>query len=372
MVNFHDPNVLLSDLVALIKFSHAVNGLYIWEFFSNLDYEWSIIRGRRPYRWTMWIYVITRLATLITVILNLVDLNVAIPAGCQERTSLGYIFAYMTFSLSSLLIVLRIIAIWDKNKRIVVLATGIWLTNTSILIHGITQIRSRWDPELDACGLPNVMSNKSATISVLASDIVLLLIMFIGLFRVRRRSGGTFGLARLLWKQGVIYLLVATAAEVPPLVFIYLDLNVAFNLMFSMPSLIAMSIGATRMYRSLVEVFYNDNSGKGPDNLPGQRVGQGTPKVIRTTTTTTTMTTTTTPSPPNQMEVFVHTSYEHWQPPATQTGPCLSFINIERQMGEKSRDMSLDDDVESGAERNDFLTRTSPDHDLCVLEHFVP
>jgi hypothetical protein len=26
-----------------------------WEFFTTLDYEWSIIRGRRPYRWTIWV-----------------------------------------------------------------------------------------------------------------------------------------------------------------------------------------------------------------------------------------------------------------------------------------------------------------------------
>lgn len=26
-----------------------------WEFFTNLDYEFSVIRGRRPYRWTIWV-----------------------------------------------------------------------------------------------------------------------------------------------------------------------------------------------------------------------------------------------------------------------------------------------------------------------------
>jgi len=26
-----------------------------WEFVSNLDYEWSFIRGHRPYRWTIWV-----------------------------------------------------------------------------------------------------------------------------------------------------------------------------------------------------------------------------------------------------------------------------------------------------------------------------
>jgi len=26
-----------------------------WEFLTTLDYEWSIIRGRRPYRWSIWV-----------------------------------------------------------------------------------------------------------------------------------------------------------------------------------------------------------------------------------------------------------------------------------------------------------------------------
>jgi len=26
-----------------------------WEFMITLDYEWNVIRGRRPYRWTIWV-----------------------------------------------------------------------------------------------------------------------------------------------------------------------------------------------------------------------------------------------------------------------------------------------------------------------------
>ena len=26
-----------------------------WEFFTTLDFEWSVIRGNRPYRWTIWV-----------------------------------------------------------------------------------------------------------------------------------------------------------------------------------------------------------------------------------------------------------------------------------------------------------------------------
>jgi hypothetical protein len=26
-----------------------------WEFLTTLHFEWSVIRGKRPYRWTIWV-----------------------------------------------------------------------------------------------------------------------------------------------------------------------------------------------------------------------------------------------------------------------------------------------------------------------------
>ena len=73
---------------------------------------------------------------------------------------------------------------------------------------------------------------------MVVTDIVLLLIMLVGLLRLRRHGGGTFGVTHLLWKQvwwqlspqvlssidtysfhkGICWLLLATAAGVPPAV----------------------------------------------------------------------------------------------------------------------------------------------------------
>jgi hypothetical protein len=44
-------------------------------------------------------------------------------------------------------------------------------------------------------------SNKLVVVVMLAADILLVLTMLLGLLRSRDRSGGMFGLARLLWKQ---------------------------------------------------------------------------------------------------------------------------------------------------------------------------
>jgi len=74
---------------------------------------------------------------------------------------------------------------------------------------------------------------------MLGTDVALLLIMLAGLFRLRKRGGSKFELARLLWKQvrcsfclprrppstnliftskGIIYLVAATTAELIPVV----------------------------------------------------------------------------------------------------------------------------------------------------------
>lgn len=83
-----------------------------WEFFTTLDYEWKVIRGRLPYRWTTWvrnnrcfafvichalpladlftrqIYSIARVSALLGVILCIVIMNVTTPINCQVGTVL--------------------------------------------------------------------------------------------------------------------------------------------------------------------------------------------------------------------------------------------------------------------------------------------
>jgi hypothetical protein len=116
------------------KFWHAVAGLYLyvwparhsthisnnnnsafitsWEFVTTLDYEWSVIRRHRPYRWTIWvrinalflfglstglvypvwqIYSTTRISVLVAVPLTLVGLNVTARYNCDVHMSICFI-----------------------------------------------------------------------------------------------------------------------------------------------------------------------------------------------------------------------------------------------------------------------------------------
>jgi len=201
MVNFHDPVVVAADIRANAVLSAAVSGIYIWEFFTHLDYEWCVIKGRRPYRWTIWIYSVDRLVTLMAVIIDLVILVTTTPINCEVWIVCLCAFGYMTFVISSLLIILRITVIWNKNKFVVAFSVAVWLINASFLIYGTTQIRDEWVPLAFSCGAPNIKSNKLAITAMPVTDLALLFIMLIGLLRLRHRGGGRFSLGRLLWKQ---------------------------------------------------------------------------------------------------------------------------------------------------------------------------
>jgi len=227
--------VVLHDLAVLKYFWHTTNGIYIWEYLTTLDFELDVIRGRRPYRWTICIYSLTRVSTLMAVVLSFVALDTTTPINCQAWITFLLTFTLLGFAAASLLIIFRIIAIWNKNRLVVGTAITVWATNASVVIFGIARMRSSWDPILQECMVLNTEKNKSSVIGALISDIVLLLIVLIGLLRLLHGGGGTFALGRLLWKQGVIWLLIATVAEVPPAVFVILNLNGIVTFRSSIP-----------------------------------------------------------------------------------------------------------------------------------------
>ncbi len=106
--------------------SHRYSACYVtqpvllsWEFFTTLDYELKVIRGRLPYRWTIWVridrcfslissvpscpsahllvqqvYTLSRVAALLGVITSIVIMDVTHQINCQ----VGTVF-HVSFSL---------------------------------------------------------------------------------------------------------------------------------------------------------------------------------------------------------------------------------------------------------------------------------
>jgi len=228
-----------------------MGGLYVWEYFTTLWFEWQVITGKRRYRWTIWLYSSCRLSALIAIILIFVGFDPTHPINCKSWLQSVFFFAYLAFVFASALIVLRIIAIWEKNLVITTISITAWLVNITFYIRSIARANAVWDQTANTCVILNTKHCIEPITSTLVEDFILLMLMLSGL----RRYGeaGMFGLWRFLYYQGLFWLALVTLAEIPPTVFIMLDLNDYLNLMFQVPELIMMAVGASRIYRCLAD-----------------------------------------------------------------------------------------------------------------------
>ena len=79
-----------------------------------------------------------------------------------------------------------------------------------LLYLSYSQIRATWVPATTSCLAFNIVSMKPAVISTFTTDIILLLVMLSGLFRLNFHESGVFGLGHLMWNQvGVSVLLTS-------------------------------------------------------------------------------------------------------------------------------------------------------------------
>ncbi|KAF8499719.1 hypothetical protein F5888DRAFT_1802202 [Russula emetica] len=210
-----------------------------WEFVTSLDYEWDVIRGRQTHRWTIWVYFITRWSTITVVILLLISFNVKSPMNCQAWVWTSWGAAFLGQGPGSLLLYMLMesfsFAFWNRNKGIMAIAATIWMANVSLLLLGVVRIRSVWDPVVKSCIVTDVEICKISMVSNFVADTILLLIMLAGLLSLRRRGRDSYELWNLLWKQGVIWFVVATVAEFPPAVFMILNLNGSLHFLSDLP-----------------------------------------------------------------------------------------------------------------------------------------
>ncbi|KAH9954859.1 hypothetical protein BC827DRAFT_923099 [Russula dissimulans] len=201
MVNFKDPAVISHDSLAVVKIWHTILGLFIWEFITNLDYEWSVIRGHRPYRWTIWLYSLTRMTALVGLTTNVLGADASRPINCQLWITFTLIFAYTAVATASLLIAIRVIAIWNRNKIVYAIAIAAWVANVSCMLRAIVEVRGEWSPTSRTCEVSHSTSVKLNIIVTFFTDIVLLLIMLVRLLRWRFGEGGGSRLSRFLETQ---------------------------------------------------------------------------------------------------------------------------------------------------------------------------
>ncbi|KAH9974546.1 hypothetical protein BGW80DRAFT_1559588 [Lactifluus volemus] len=371
MVNFQDPRVVLYEAVVLVKLWHTFYGIFFWEFVTTLDFEWSVIRGHRPYRWTIWIYSLTRMTAFMAVIFNIIGFAFSRPINCKVLVILSFLFSSFAIILASLLIMIRVyvssvllywylsfgrkadgsasIAIWNRDKFIMALAASIWGSNFGFLIHAVVQLQFAWVPEEHAgsCTVLNPDVTKLIAIVSFVTEIILLLMMLAGLLRLRMQGGGMLNLGSFLWKQGIIWISLSIMSGVPPVVFQILNLNEPLNFMFEAPAFLAVTIAATRIYRSLTHFSSNTILSSALPNfgLSFAKVGISDPSWI---------------APSTPIHVTVHTIREHSQ--LSQETHLSSQVNMDaEQQRVKVNDSELRTEEDINGNLNDRVEKVISD-----------
>ncbi|KAI9442708.1 hypothetical protein H4582DRAFT_2073297 [Lactarius indigo] len=213
--------------VALIKLDHSLAGIYIWETVFTVGFELDVLRGKRPYKWTIWPYLGTRYFGLAAFIVFFVDTDggkVALPIAnyvrAQHRSasllptnaniSHTQALPYVSWAFASLIIVIRVIAIWNRQIIMSSIAVATWLAGLGLNIRNLTMC--------------------------------------------------------------IIWIVLAGIAEIPPVVFLILNFNDPWNEMFTGVAITILSIGAARMYRALSErgsiTEYSSQPPRNPSGLP--------------------------------------------------------------------------------------------------------
>ncbi|KAH8990640.1 hypothetical protein EDB86DRAFT_3244825 [Lactarius hatsudake] len=255
--------------VALVKLVHVFGGVYIWEIVSCLDFEYSFISKKRKFTWSFLLYLGCRWFPLFAIALQFLGFDVPHKINCQacaifsfvrchvssechflDRVATSQMFSYLSFMCTSALIILRIAVLWNHNKIIIAFICAVWIGNTAIYAYSLITLRSIWIGIL--CAILHTHHSRISVLSTLTTDIVLLVLMLAGLKRWKNapKSGGVW---QLLRTQGLIWVLIVTLVEVPPAVFISLDLNDAMNMTFQAFALIISPLGAARLFRELID-----------------------------------------------------------------------------------------------------------------------
>ncbi|KAH9983634.1 hypothetical protein BJV74DRAFT_613649 [Russula compacta] len=256
MTNWQSLVVQLADYLAFTKLHYFMTGVYIWESVLNLHFDYSVVMRKRPFLWTQLLYMGCRWCTLFTIIVVLVGPNATQQIDCPVYFIMAYSFGYLSLLFASSLTILRILALWERTRVITTVVSGCWLANAILYIYCVAT--SDGHRVNGVCEDNHILHNRVSIFCTFATDLILLVLMLIGVLRWRgaRESGS---ISSLLYKQGLAWVVVFTLAEVPPMVLIILDLNYSMDLIFVVPGIITMSIGATRIYLGLINGATFDN-----------------------------------------------------------------------------------------------------------------
>jgi len=248
MVNWQSQAEIIKDGAAFGKFMHALLGLYIWEWFTSLGFDWEYISGKRKFRWPMIFYFLNRYCLLFALIGIAVALNVTTEIDCQGLYTFNSCFGNAAIGLASINLSLRTIAVWNQRWYIWAPLVAIIMGHWSLLLHGIL-VKAAWDP-VQGCTITSTDNHLLAATFIygMSFDFIVLCLTA---YKLLFPTGGKSRLVSLIFGDGLIYFVIAFLSNLLATIFMLLNLNPVMSIIANVPAAIASTIVACRAVRRL-------------------------------------------------------------------------------------------------------------------------
>ncbi|PPQ71761.1 hypothetical protein CVT25_004823 [Psilocybe cyanescens] len=290
MPDWKDPAEVQKDAVAFTKLLHCLLGLYAYEYFISLDFEWDFITGKKKFRWPMIFYFANRYLLLFAMIGIAISLDTTSEFDCQALYTFNQLAGDAAVGLASINLSIRAMAIWSQNRYIVGVLVLMILGHWSLILQGV-QLTAIWIPNV-GCQITKTNNTILAAIFIysMCFDLLVLLLITYKLFGISgSKSSELMGRSRLthmIFADGLIFFIIAFLANLIATVFMLLNLNQIMSVIFNVPAAVFSTIVATRAVRRLTNFTNNGPEVFAASSTTGHR-GISVPPTQRTIPTLT-------------------------------------------------------------------------------------
>jgi len=253
MPNWKSPAELQVDAGVFTKFMHALLGLYAYEWFVSLGFDWDFISGKKRFRWPMVFYFAGRYLLLFAMIGIAIALDTTTKINCQVLYTFNQIAGNAAVGLASINLSIRTMAVWTQNKFVVGFLVLVILGHWALILQGVL-LKATW---VDPVGCVIVSTNNKVLAATfiysMCFDLIVLVLNAYKLFgmKSKHQGFGTSKIAKLIFEDGLIFFIIAFIANLLATVFMVLSLNAIMSVIFNVPAAVASTIVASRVVRRL-------------------------------------------------------------------------------------------------------------------------
>ncbi|PWN23180.1 hypothetical protein BCV69DRAFT_111205 [Microstroma glucosiphilum] len=246
-INWMSTPELIKDLTVYQSFVAATVGLQLWESIISFPFEWRYLTRQRRWKHGMAAYLIIRYGTWVHLICVLINIHATHHIDCEATMIVLLVSLSLATLATSLIFVVRCIAVWKRNKCISYGLGALWLATAAVHLSSPARLKSLWSPT----GCQSVFVRPMWEYNMAYVTIQILDTTTFGLSAWRLRTMRTQGFAKVLFAQACVFIGITATLNCACMVLAYISPNPVLTYFISPIALTVSGVLACRSFRDL-------------------------------------------------------------------------------------------------------------------------